>query len=249
MPLSDDVNNSKPGSLLFYNKRLYVSIHSPLMSPDKGFIAYSEDSGKTFRYNLNTPWTKVKNSNFICRMFINMGKGYNLNSDGYVYAFGMGSEVDWGGSVYLGRVKKDAIMTYSAWEYFSGMNKANNPKWLKNQDGAAAVPGLTAKHLISSIYHPGLKSYIAMSAETINGKIFTAPNPWGPWTLAGKWFDDTNSEWVSSYMPGIIPKGAGANSFYFAIAGAAQPAKIGGQMTETRYCFRLGEITLELVQK
>ncbi len=106
MPLSDNKNNSKPSSLLFHDKTLFVAIHNPLLFPNTGFIAYSKDYGETFNYDINSPWTKENKSNFICRIFINMGKNYSLNTDGYIYAFGIGSEIKWHGPIYLSRVKK-----------------------------------------------------------------------------------------------------------------------------------------------
>ena len=65
MPLSDKKNNSKPTSLLFHNEKLYVAIHYPLLFPNTGFIAYSDNYGKTFSYNINSPWIKENKSNFI----------------------------------------------------------------------------------------------------------------------------------------------------------------------------------------
>lgn len=243
MPLSDEVNNSKPSSLLFYNKRLYAAIHSPLMEPNMGFIAYSDDYGKTFNYDSNIPWTKEKNSKFISLMFINMGKNYELNIDGYVYAFGIGSEAFWNGPIYLARVPKDKILDYSAWTYFSGFGQNSEVKWSNEQFDAASLNSLITKHLFSSIYHPGIKRYIILMASDIKGELYEAPNPWGPWAFAGTWFQGANSEWISSYMPGIITKDIDDNSFYFAVAGTELGKDHGPD--DKKYRFRLGKITME----
>lgn len=243
MPLSDEINNSKPSSLLFYDKRLYVAIHSPLVKPDMGFIAYSDDYGKTFNYDMNSPWTKEKNSKFISLMFINMGKNYELNTDGYVYAFGIGSEVSWNGPVYLARVLKNKIINYSDWTYFSGFSQNSEVKWSNNQFDAVPLNNLTTKHLFSSIYHPGIKRYIILMASDISGELYDAPNQWGPWEFAGTWFQGVNSEWVTSYMPGIIAKDTSNNSFYFAVAGTDFGKDHGPD--DKKYRFRLGKIIIE----
>jgi hypothetical protein len=250
MPLSDDFNNSKPSSLLFYNGRLYVAIHFPLGDSNIGFIAYSDDYGRTFKYDIkNSPWTKKNNSNFRSLLFINMGRNYNLNKDGYVYAFGIGSEWDWhkkgGGKVYLARVPKDKIIDYSAWEYFTGMGEFNKPQWSKNQFEAAPVSGLTTEAQFSSIYHPGIKRYLILTAYDWEGRLYEAPNPWGPWNLAGKWFEGKNSEWFGNYQPGIISKDTGPNTFYFTASGQKGHDKHKDHPYKN-YRFKIGKITLIL---
>jgi hypothetical protein len=247
MPLSDIKNNSKPSSLLFYNKRLYIAIHSPLVEPEFGFIAYSDDYGKSFGYNLATPWTKEKNSKFIVLMFINMGRDYSLNKDGYVYAFGIGKEVNWDGPVYLARVKKNKVLDYNAWEYFKGFDEKENPQWSKSQIDACPLKGLRTKHQFSSIYHPGIKKYIILMASDFKGELFTASSPWGPWEFSGEWFKGEDSDWFLSYIPGIISKDIQESSFYFAVAGT-EPEK-AHSLKDSKYKFRLGKITMDIKRK
>ena len=54
--------------------------------------------------------------------FINMGKNYSLNTDGYVYAYGIGREWDWGKSIYLTRVKKENMYVYFVNSYYVDTN-------------------------------------------------------------------------------------------------------------------------------
>lgn len=246
MPLSDNLNNSKPSSLLFYNNRLYAAIHYPLGNSDAGFIAYSDDYGKTFKYDLNSPWKK--NSNFRSLFFINMGKNYELNKDGYVYAFGIGTEWDWdiygNGKVYLARVPKNKIIDYSAWEYFIGIDN-NNPKWSKDQSTAVPIEDLREYAQFSSIYHPGIERYLILDIGRgeYEGRLYESQNPWGPWILAGKWFEGKNSEWFGNYMPGIITKNTGSNTFYFTAAGQVPPDP---RHPYGNYRLKIGEITMIL---
>lgn len=251
MPLSDDENNSKPTSLLFYNKRLYVAIHSPLLIPDKGFIAYSDDYGKTFQYDLSKARTKERNRNFICLIFINMGKDYSLNEDGYVYAFGVEGEINVSGKVYLTRMPKGSVLDESTWRYYSGRDDKGNPKWSADFKDAKKIKGLSSKKysslfpnlLFASAYHPGIKRYIALTATSVEGSLYEAPAPWGPWTHVAKWFEGESSEWYASYMPGIITKDMGEDYFYFTAAGRTD---LDPAADDIQYAFKIGKITMVL---
>jgi hypothetical protein len=88
---------------LFLDGILYAQLHSPLGDPYVGYLAYSGDYGATWTMlREESPWTADKansadraltGSNFRCMFFINMGKDYELNTDGFVYAFGIGREL------------------------------------------------------------------------------------------------------------------------------------------------------------
>ncbi|HOO57102.1 MAG TPA: DUF4185 domain-containing protein [bacterium] len=250
MPLSDDINNSKPTSMLFLDKRLYVAIHSPLLNPVKGFIAYSDDYGKTFKYDVNTTRNKSNNKNFICIIFINMGRNYELNKDGYVYAFGVEGEINISGRVYLVRMKKEAILDESSWMYYSGLDKDKKPEWNSDYKKAKKIPGLSSKNyssmfpnlLFAAAYHPGMNRYIAMTATSVEGQFLESPTPWGPWRFVDKWFEGEDSEWYASYMPGIITKDMGTDYFYFTAAGRTD---FDPQPGDFMYSFKLGKITMK----
>lgn len=252
MPLSDDVNNSKPTSLLFLDKRLYIAIHTPLLFPKKGFIAYSDDYGKTYKYDADgTQRTKEKKRKFICLIFLNMGKAYTLNTDGYVYAFGMSGEVNSSGKVFLARMKKEKILDEASWDYFAGMDDKNAPKWSKDYKDTAMVQGLSKlksaslykSMILSAMYHPHIKRYVAMTATFDEGELFESPTPWGPWTFVAKWFQGKNSPWYSMYMPGLITKDLGPDYFYFTAAGRVD---LEPQPGDKSYRFLLGKVTMLL---
>ena len=178
--------------------------------------------------------TSLRDSPFRCLFFINMGKNYELNTDGFVYGLGIGKERDWRGDVYLARVDKKRILRYSAWEYFAGLGADGKPQWTKAQISAKAVPGLYATEQGSSIYHPGVKRYLFLTKD----RLFDAPEPWGPWTVAGE-FPSTVPEWQQGYQPGIITKGLGENSFWFTISGQGKKPNITSS-------FHLGQIVMQL---
>ena len=233
--------NDKPSSLLFIDGRLYAHIHAPYGDPDVGYLAYSDDYGVSWtRLQKESPWTAEfanpkdrarTGSNFRCMFFINMGRNYGLNKDGFVYAFGIGREWGWNEGVYLARVRKDALLNYSAYEYFAGV-QGSQPVWSRRESDAQKISGVNSPAQFSSMYHHGINRYLILTEEN----LYEAPNPWGPWTLAGRW---VRPGWAG-YQPGIISKDAGVDYFWFTIAG--QPS-IGNDIN---YSLSLGKMVLEL---
>jgi hypothetical protein len=238
--------NDKPSSLLYFNSRLYGLFHSPLGDAWIGYLAYSDDYGKTWTRvgfyqegeNLPSnasPWTRDKKSKFRCAFFINMGKSYGLNTDGYVYALGIGTEWAWVGGTFLMRVKKEDILNYAKWEYLSGFVN-EQPQWSSSESDATPLANLVTLAQGSAIYHRGIKRYLFMTSDY----VYDAPNPWGPWTLAGSWVDKNSPvQWLGGYQPGIISKDTGPDFFWFTIAGQnASPMII--------YRLHLGKMKMKL---
>jgi len=245
----EDKYNSKTSSLLFLEGRLYAAIHHPLVNPNYGFIAYSDDYGKTFQFPpAGDTWKK--GSKFLSRVFLNMGQAYGLDTDGYVYVYGMVSEIETNGLVYLARVLKSNLKSdplhYNTWQYFTGLDSMRQPKWDASENNAQPLSGVISRNIFSAIYHPGSQQYFILTAELLNGNLFKAAQPWGPWTSMGKWFDvesNLNTAWGGSYMPGMITKDLGAGSFYFACGGSEPPGFPGGPLAQN-YRFRLGLMAL-----
>jgi hypothetical protein len=238
--------NDKPSSLLFFNKRLYGHFHSPLGDAWIGYLAYSDDYGKTWiRVGFYSegktappnasPWTRDKKSRFRCSFFVNMGKSYNLNTDGYVYALGIGTEWSWIGGTFLMRVRKEDILNYSAWEYLSGLVN-EQPIWSSSEDDATPLANVLTLGQGSAMYHPGISRYLFLTSDF----VYDAPNPWGPWTLAGRWVDRNSPiQWQGGYQPGIVSKDTGPDSFWFTIAGQnASPMII--------YSLQIGRMKMKL---
>lgn len=238
--------NDKPSSLLYFDKRLYGHFHSPLGDAWIGFLAYSDDYGKTWirvgfyqegeLQPLNaSPWTRDKNSKFRCAFLINTGRSYELNADGYVYALGIGREWSWFGGTYLMRVKKQDILKYAAWEYFTGAT-GEKADWSSSQSDAVPLENVRTIGQGSAMYHPGIKRYLFLTKND----LFDAPYPWGPWTLAGTWTDKQSPvQWQGGYQPGIISKDTGPDTFWFTIAGQNQAPMI-------TYRLHLGKMKMKL---
>lgn len=272
------LRNDKPGSLLAYHGRLYWSGHyhifgNPVKTPndpstDYGYIAYSDDGGVSWVEIGNSPWIPGNQSNFRVRMFINMGRDYELNIDGYVYALAKDFGA-WGFlsgfdpikhadklSVYLTRVPKDRfidgvgkevdpILDYGAYEYFAGLDGKQEPVWSSQQSKGVALSGLQTANLGSAMYHEGTGRYLFLAAGPgAPDALFEAPYPWGPWTRVTKLFFDAdpdgyNPKWADGqYLPGLITKGAGPNHVYFTTAGG-----------DKHYQLQIGKIELEIEEE
>lgn len=225
--------NDKPSSILYYKGRLYFAGHSPLGDPDFGYIAYSDDYGYTWTEAPNTPWTKENSSVFRILMFINIGRSYELNRDGYVYGLGIGKEWGWDGPVYLTRVPRDSIINYDLYQYFVDTSDSGDPIWSADQSEAIQLGNIATYAMGSAIYHEGTKQYIFLRTWT----LYTAPNPWGPWNQVRILDNAYTPNWAGGYMPGIIAKDAGQDYFYFSLA---------GQDTVIEYYFHLGRLDLQL---
>jgi hypothetical protein len=244
--------NDKPSSLLFLDGKLVGAFHSPLGDAWIGYLAVSQDLGTTWRRlgfygeketppSNASPWTRERKSNFRCLFFINMGRSYELNTDGYVYAMGIGMEWNWASrNVYLCRVPREKVLDYSAYSYFAGMN-GQEPKWSSIQEDARPLGGVEADQQGSAMFHPQLGRYLFLTQR----KVFDAPAPWGPWTLSGAWngLSATSSgppvEWQGGYMPGIISKDTGPDWFWFTISGQNKLPKI-------TYRLQLGKMRMVL---
>lgn len=170
-------------------------------------------------------------SPFRCMMMINMGRAYSLNRDGFVYALAIGTETNWKGDVYLARVRKQDLLKYAAWQYYTGLANGQ-PAWSQAQKDAVPVPNLFATDQGSAIYHPGVKRYLFLTLS----HLFEAPAPWGPWTLAGD-FPYDKPEWQRGYQPGIISKGLGSNSFWFTISSQNRTPYL-------TYSFHIGQMVM-----
>ena len=168
-----------------------------------------------------TPWTGA--SHFRVLVFIQMGKAYADNTDGYLYAFGMDSELDdpvtMRMDVYLARVPKGQATDYTAWQYYQGVagppsDPCYDGVWSCMQSDAVAIPGIYTYAQASAMYHAGLRKYLFFSGYAEAGPgaaLFAADNPWGPWQQVGTF--------SGGFIGSLIPKGAGSNTVYITGAG------------------------------
>jgi len=175
---------------------------------------------------------------FLFLMFINHDNPAAPDPDKWIYGLGIGWKWDWdvhgGGRVYLTRVPRADIANYPSYEYFAGSGTDGQPQWTTDQTTAAPVPGLTTNCAGSALYHSGCRRYLFLSE---NG-LFEAQQPWGPWIMSARLFvSGEDPAWQGGYMPAIIPRDTGPDSFYFFVSG--QDIVIG-------YRLHLGQVRLTL---
>jgi len=205
----------KTSSVLFVDGRLYLHSHTPAGDPVEGFLAYSEDHGITWTdLRDGTPWGAE--SPFRVGMFLNMGQAYELNTDGYVYLYGVVAELATGPQeVYLARASRGSITDYGAWQVFAGLDGANQPRWSQDASAAVALDTVQTQVQGSAMYHEGTQRYLFLSGgEAFDGGVgalFEAVHPWGPWRRVG----DLPGINISS----LVAKGYGDDFVYYTAAG------------------------------
>ena len=215
----------KTSSLIAIGNRLLMDAHVPKDNKGlvtRGYLAYSDDNGVYWNVAPGTsPWTETNGSHFRVLVFIQMGKAYADNTDGYLYAFGIDHELNGAQrmNLYLARVPKDQALDYTAWQYYQGApGPVGDPcyqgDWSCKESDAIVLPNLYTYAQVSAMYHPGLGKYLVFSgwAEAgPGGSLFAADQPWGPWTQVGTF--------SGGFIGSMIPKGTGSNTLYFTGAG------------------------------
>ena len=156
-------------------------------------------SAKLGRYRAMWPGTR-----FSAPFFIQYGPGNTDTVDGggrYLYAVSTDGFAYNGNYLTLGRVPLDKVQTATAWQYFHGAVGGRNTdrNWTSSPKGATRV--LQAKNGVSQPaiqYVPSLKKYVLstfsftratsdfptpLQTPYTHFRLYTAPKPWGPWTL------------------------------------------------------------------
>ncbi|MEP6785988.1 MAG: DUF4185 domain-containing protein [Sphingomonadales bacterium] len=142
--------------------------------------------------------------------FLQQGKAYTENSDGYVYVYGLNGSVDGlMNQLVMFRVHKDQLLDRSAYRFFTGHQRDGNAEWSANIGDRQPVhtfprgwvnytnlfPGdlVVESWLPSVVWNEALGLYMMASAGigcapdgTEFGKpsylgLWVAGQPWGPW--------------------------------------------------------------------
>jgi CubicO group peptidase (beta-lactamase class C family) len=158
-------------------------------------LAWSADHAKSWT------WSDWKfTTSFGCPTFLNFGRNYAGARDDYVYVYSPDADTAYapGDRMVLARVPKDQIRKQDAYEFFEGLDRANQPRWTRDIQQRGAVfthPGHCYRSAIT--YNAVLKRYLLCQTMPIENPrfrhwlgIFDAPEPWGPWTtvfLTERW--------------------------------------------------------------
>lgn len=144
---------------------------------------------------------------FSAPFFIQYGPGNTKTVDGankYLYAVSTDGYAYNGNYLHLARVPLHRVQRAGAWQYYHGRVGGTRRSWTSSPVGATRI--LQARHALSQPaiqYVPALRRYVLITfrfthagpdfptpAETpyTRIRIYTAPKPWGPWSMV---FDHT----------------------------------------------------------
>ncbi len=187
----------KTGGLIFDSGVLYANINlQDGRWPDVNHvIASSTNFGASW---VRADWLFSKDrGNFQPARFLNFGKngvGAPAALAGYVYLYGPKLLPEGSGSngLYLARAPREQIRERGAWQFFSGADAAGQTQWQADFTRAQSIfndPNGIAP--AGMVYNPGLGIFLLSTYHTGPGQlgIFTAPQPWGPWSTVAYYED------------------------------------------------------------
>jgi hypothetical protein len=191
----DGAKGRKASGLLCVKGMLYLWMRNVNNSQ----LAWSTDHGATWAC---ANW-RFTNS-FGCPTFVNFGRDYDGNSDGYAYVLSPDSNNAYSvaDQFVLARVPVDGIREREAYTFFKSHSSLQTaPAWtadIGQRGGVLNLPGQCYRASVT--YDAGLRRFLlahpipnARSRDT-GGKIdvrfrgglaiHEAPSPWGPWSVA-----------------------------------------------------------------
>ena len=232
------LNIHTPGSWTNYPsnwKGVTFNTTKVIYSPDNGRTWHNQDGSTPVvlerqpeKSAKNMLFFRHRNGVFTGPIFLQMGKDYQDNRDGYVYAYSANGTVDSGGwttpVVELGalnelvmfRVPKTKILDASAYEYLAGLQPDGSAIWVKDIEARAVVHTFPKSWGASSFaYNKPLGLYMMAGGGGGSGPMgkgsyiafWVAPNPWGPWKQI-PWTPHGDEVWKNPAMPTSRPGGA-----------------------------------------
>jgi hypothetical protein len=199
----------KPTGMLCLNGAIYLAFQnlneSDFEYAPAASIVMSSDHGTTWSTPSSSPMFGTGNITnesapalFTTIMFLDFGKNSANANDGYVYAYGFDNNWRDQQMVYLARVPNDAVLTRSAWQFYTGMN-GSAPAW--SSDISQKVPMITDTRLLyastfgsdcpandkviaqgGAVYDAPVQRYIFSSWSCSTHELYEASEPWGPWS-------------------------------------------------------------------
>jgi hypothetical protein len=130
--------------------------------------------------------------------FLQAGRDYAAAQDGYVYVYAPGeARRRRNDTLELARVARDRVRERGAYEFvagFSGAAGGDRPEW--SADVARRAPVLSFPEHVGGgdvVYLPGARRYLFVTSAAWHRNeerpsrlaFLDAPQPWGPWTVAG----------------------------------------------------------------
>jgi hypothetical protein len=169
-------------------------------------IIQSKDLGKTWT-NLpgkNTP--EFFGNKFGAPAFLTFGPGNTETpKDLAPFVYAISNDGSWatGDNVFLGRVHRDSVIHRTAWRFYQGITRSNQPQWTGDEEAATPIfsdpdhvghPSITynkALHryimCISSDMVPHRENASPEETKKWNWEsemqLYEGPTPWGPWAI------------------------------------------------------------------
>jgi hypothetical protein len=261
------------GPCLAVDGRVYqflANSNNPYFKPDGSFwpdfymanaaLIYSPDNGRTWcNQDGSSPivwpnWNARSRKNlvffneqpegaFAWPTFLQMGRNYELNKDGYVYVYSANGNVDGtANELVMFRVPKSRIPDRGSYEFFSGRRSDGSATWTSDISARSAVhtfprgrvsskfPGAVPSGWSTSVvYNAPLGLYLLAAQGTGPGEdgrwygkpsylgFWVAPTPWGPFTQAYEELAWTPANQLASraFAPQIAPKWISADGKSF----------------------------------
>jgi hypothetical protein len=174
-----------PTSMVAVDRTIYLHYMSVRGFAPKGGVwecnystwVYTDDLGKTWHECAVPFGGRASNFNMLA---LTAAVAPDNPDGGYVYT--LGTPCGRFGAARLGRVPKDRILDFSAWEYFVGSGGAGD-QWTRNFDKAIDVlPAPIGE--ASVLWNPTIQRwmYTYLNENTASLELREGEHLWGPWT-------------------------------------------------------------------
>lgn len=231
--------DGKSYAILYIDGKFYSFI-----TPGSGAKGYSEarlyisDDGACSFDRTDVVFTP-SNHDIIKPSFLQFGKNYEGNTDGYVYMYAVHPQntgdlaIQKPGILYLLRVPKDSIGSQGAYEFFSGT--ATEPAWSGDAGSKVAVhesdlgfgwaPPAVSWHPEHELYYMTTDHHDG-GGEPLSGSgmgVYKAVEPWGPWEEVAifsefdqepTFFYNIPTKWMNGENMYMVYSGTGDNDAF-----------------------------------
>jgi hypothetical protein len=229
----------------------YLAHTKLIYSPDSGVTWHNQDGSMPVVWE---NWTDLSAENmlffdeqpegaFASLTFLQMGKDYELNQDGFVYLYSHnGGEDGTANELDLIRVPKERVLERGSYEFFAGTGSDGDATWTSDISGRAPVhvfpqgwvsdrmPGaFPAGWWMSAVYNEPLDLFMLAASGTGRGPkggwfgkpsylgFWVAPTPWGPFAQIHEETAWTPEGQIASraFSPQIAPRWISADGTSF----------------------------------
>jgi hypothetical protein len=199
--------NRKPTGMVCVGDTIYLAVQDLALDFNDvpaATIVKSTDGGRTWTWERSAPM--FDDHVFTTIWFADFGRGSQWAPGRYVYAYGLDGNwrdsfddtVDDPQDVYLARVPETKVQDRRAWQFFTGLDHQQQPRWSRDisnrrpvlHDGRRLYEQTYSTNRVSDLsvlsqggvtYVPGLDRYLYASWTEYTFELYESPTPWGPW--------------------------------------------------------------------